>query len=434
MDNFKSFLSIRQKWPPHGIIVFLMIFILIGLQNSFEELFFPTLQGEDSRIIFSVFYNGHELKNIFNFYGNYILTLPMALGYLIQFFPLTAIPHIYVGVALIIKSLSCYLIYRVIGRIFKSEGLAWYILLAVSVLPLAGHEFSVSLSYQIWNYLLILFLLLFLSIPRKLTFRIPYVIVVVLMIWSNPGSILLVPFYGFRYLNEKAHRVEYALFILAAGAYVFFGVQSKSPDFSGLQYFVEIFRDRVVTDALLGLGIRLYLHYLEITGWWVAFVLAALFLRLCLSWKHIGREAKVFIITLCYMAVFMVLISLVGRPDYPWDSYYHRGGGIRYVYISKILMVLLVLMALFYQFKNSSKFHGVYLGVLAVFFYFHSGNFHYYKTDIEASNRVTGFIHLLSQKNSLCYPQEKKFLYLNRGEPHVSQSPGHWRIKAGVCP
>ena len=434
MVTFKSLLTTEQKWPPRGFIIFLVVFVLVGLQNSFEEFFFPTLQGEDGSIIFTTFYNGHEFKNIFTIYVGYILTLPMALGYLFQFFPIKTIPYIYVGVALIIKSLSCFLIYRVIGRVFKSESLAWYILLAILILPLAGHKFSVSLSHQIWNFLLILFLLLFLPIPRKLTFRIPYVLAVILMIWSNPGSILLVPFYGFRFFKEKAHRVEYALFILAAGAYMFFGIESNSPNFSELQYFVEIFSDRVVTDTFLGLGIRLYLQYLEVTGWLAAFVLAVLSFRLFQLWKDMGSEEKEFIIALCYMAVFMILISLVGRQSYFWEFYYHMGGGIRYVYISRISVVVLVLIALFYQLKNSSTSHGVYLGVLAVFFYTLSGNFIFYKTDIEASKRITGFMHLLSQKKSLCHPQEKKFLYLNLQEPYISQSPGKWRIKAGVCP
>jgi hypothetical protein len=434
MDTIKSSLSAGLRWPPRGIIVFLMIFTLIGLQNSFEELFSPTLHDEDGNVIFTIFYNGHELKNIFTFHGGYIHTLPQALGYVIQFFPVNAIAHIYVGISLVIKSLSCFLIYRAIGHIFKSESLAWYVLLAVSILPLAGHEFSVSLTYQIWNFLLIPFLLLFLPIPRKLVLRVLYVIVVILMIWSNPGSILLIPLHGFRFLKEKAHRVEYGLFILATGAYVLFGVKSGSPNFSGLQYFFEIFSDRVVIDSLLGLGARLYLQYLEITGWLAAFILAALSLRLFLSWKVIRREEKEFILTLCCIALSMVLISLMGRSDFNWKLYYHMGGGIRYVYVARIFMVALVLIALFYQFRNTRILHGVCLGVLAVFFYAQSGSFIYYKTNIEVSKRVAGFMHLLSQKKSRCNPQEKIFLYLNHEEPYFSYTPGYWRIKASVCP
>ncbi len=434
IESFKLFLNTVQKRPPRGVIIFLIVFVLIGLQNSFEELFFPTLHDEDGSIIFTTFYNEHTLKNIFTFHLSYILTLPMALGYLAQFFPIKAIPYIYVGIALIIKSLSCFLFYRVIGRLYQSEGLAWYILLAVSILPLAGLEFSVSLSHQIWNFLLILFLLLFLPIPKKITLKIPFVLAVILMTWSNPGSILLVPLYGFKLFADKVHRWEYSLFIIAAGSYALFGIESQSPNFSGLQYFVEIFRDRVVVDSLLGLGIRSYLQYLEITGWLAAFVLAVIFLRLFFTWQHAGREEKEFIVGLCFMAVFLVLVSLAGRPDYIWKFYHQIGGGIRYVYISKTLMVALVLVALFYQFKNSTGFHGVFPGVSAVFFYIQSGNFVYYKTDIEVSEKVTGFIDLLSKKNSQCYLLDRKFLYLNNKEPYVSESPGKWRIKASVCP
>lgn len=434
MDILKSLLSAIQKWPPRGPVIFLMIFVLAGLQNSFEELFYPTLHDEDGFVIFTVFYNGHELKNIFTFYNGYLATLPMVLGYLIHFFPLTAIPYIYVVVALIIKSLSCFLLYKVIGRVFKSESLAWYILLAILIFPLTGHEFSVSLNHQIWNILLILFLLLFLPIPHKPAFRISYILGVILLICSNPGSILLAPVYGFRFLKEKAHRVEYGLFILAVGMFMLFGVESKSPSFSGLQYFVEIFKDRVVTDVLLGLGPRLYLQYLEVTGWLVACVLIVISIRLFLSWKDITPEEKEFIVLLCYMTVFMVLVSLIGRPNYGWKLYYHVGGGIRYVYISRILMAVLILVTLYYILKNFALYHGAFLSVLAIFFYIQTGNFIFYKTNIEVSESVTGFVRLLSQKNFSCLPGEERFVYLNKGQLYVSQSPGKWRIKARVCP
>ena len=430
----KSLLSTIQKWPPRGPVIFLMIFVLAGLQNSFEELFYPTLHDEDGFVIFTVFYNGHELKNIFTFYNGYLATLPMILGYWIHFFPLTAIPYIYVVVALIIKSISCFLLYKVIGRVFKSESLAWYILLAILIFPLSGHEFSVSLNHQIWNILLILFCLLFLPIPERPAYKVLYILAVVLLICSNPGSIVLAPVYGYRLLREKSHRVEYGLFILATGMYMLFGVESKSPQFSELQYFVEIFQDRVVTDVLLGLGPRLYMQYLEVTGWLVASVLIVISIRLFLSWKDITGEEKEFIFVLFYMAVSMVLISLIGRPNYGWKLYYHEGGGIRYVYISRLLMAVLILVTLFYILKNFALFHGAFLSILLIFFYIQSGNFIFYKTNVEVSESVTGFIRLLSQKNFSCFPGEERFIYLNKGELYASQTPEKWRIKAKVCP
>lgn len=434
MSTFKSFLSTGRKWPPRGAIIFLITFVLIGLQNSFVELFSPTLSDEDGSVIFTVFFNEHELKNILTFPDGYITLLPMILGYLVHFFPLAAIPYIYVGVALIIKSLSCFLLYKVVGRVFKSESLAWYILLTVSIFPLSAHEFSVSLQHQIWNFLLILFLLLFLPIPHKRAFRIPYILTVILLIFSHPGSVLLAPIYGFRLLKEKAHRVEYALFLFTLGMLVFFGVEPKSLNFSELQYFVEIFKDRVVADVLLGLSVRLYLQYLEITGWLVVCVLVVVFLRLFLSWKVIAREEKEFIVILCYMAVFMVMVSLIGRPNYSWKFYYHMGGGIRYIYISKILMVVLILITLFYMLKNFALFHVAFLGILTFFFYIQSGSFVFYKTNIDESERVAEFIHTLSQKNFPCHTGEEEFLYLNKERPYVSRFPGKWGIKARMCP
>jgi len=426
MNTFKSFLSIEQKWPPHGAIIFLMIFVLVGLQNSFTELFSPTLSDEDGSISFTVFFNEHELKSIFTYHNGYIALLPMILGYVIHFFPLTVIPYIYVAVALTIKSLSCFLLYKVIGRIFRSESLAWYILLTVSIFPFSAHEFSVSLQHQIWNFLLILFLLLFLPIPNKAAFRIPYIFAVILLIFSNPSSVLLAPIYVFRLLKEKAHRIEYALFIFIIGIFVLFGIEPKSPSFSGLQHFVGIFSDRVVIDSLLGLGARLYMQYLEITGWLAVCVLGVIFFRLFLSWKDIAYEEKEFIVILCYMAVFMVLVSLIGRPNFSWKFYYHMGGGIRYIYISRILMAVLILVALFYMLQNFAHFHGIFLGTLLIFLYIQSGSFIFYKTNIEESERVAEFIHILSQKNSTCRSGEEKFLYLNKERPYISQFPVKW--------
>jgi len=414
--------------------VFGVAFLLVGIKDGYQDLIYPQLFQEDGRILFSTFFNDHQIKNIFNFYAGYIQFLPSLLGYLIHFLPLEWIPYAYAFFSYLLTTTAIFLMYCAIARVYGNRYLALGLLVMVAVVPWGDFEFVSTLMYQIWNCLLILVFLLFLPLPSQRTLRMGYSLGVACLILSHPLCVLLLPCYVYRWQQDKKHRPEYGLFMLITLMYLIFGVRSGDPSLSGLGNFPGIFASRVVVESLVGPVNRAMLGNLQM-GWVLAlFVGIYSGTRFIMAWGNMSLREKEFAVGAFYFMVMVLGMSLVGRPDRPWENFHLLGSGMRYVYISKIICLILFAVALHYHFQNFVLARGWGVAFVGMIVFFHSSSMFLYEVNIARSVEIGNMMGLVAKNNFDCVSGQERFLFLDSNSTLSYQQSEQWNLKMRVCP
>jgi hypothetical protein len=115
--------------------------------------------------------------------------------------------------------------------------------------PSFHYDIHFGVDYIIWNAFLLLTLLLMLPAPRG-AMKIPWLLLVLLLIWANPLTIVFTPIFIYRLLTERKLRWIYGLCLVGVAAYQLFGVQNSQLLTSlGLAGFVQ----RAWNSAILSL-------------------------------------------------------------------------------------------------------------------------------------------------------------------------------------
>ena len=237
--------------------VFTISFIIIGLKNSFHEVIYPILPAEDGKFLFQVFYNDHELKDIFRVYSGYVSLLPNLLAYCLTWLPVKIIPSSFSLISLFITAATYSLFYKLSERIYHDKFFSAYVLIIICMLPLGNLWLIGSLAYQSWNFFLTLLLLYFLPVPQRLAPQFFYILLINLLIWSHPLSLIVVPLYLMKLLKNKTNKYQNTLFCCSGTLYGIFGIVPEDLLKFGISFsdsinLLKVLIVRVVGEALAG--------------------------------------------------------------------------------------------------------------------------------------------------------------------------------------
>lgn len=410
---------------------FALSFLILALKNDLAEVFFPLLYNEDGRNIFGLFYNDHSLKNIFSSYSSYYQLLPRLTGYMLHYFPVTWIPPLFSLFALSFSALAYSLFFPLLNRLFRSPWFALYSVIMLTALPLASHKLVGALMYQVWNSVLILGVLAFLPIPKKLLWKSLYIFAVNILIWSHPYCVLMLPVYLYKLLFQNKDRWIYGFFIFSI--IVFFGLTfSHHPlNWHSLIYFSPSLLGRVVTEAMIGPLNRFWFQYLEISLIFGFLMVAFVGAMVGFSWKQMRVEEKWFYAVSTYFVVTTLAVALLGRDL--GDFYHLINGSSRYTYLPRIVFLMMMMAALFRLYQIFPAFRKAHWILAAFVLYINAGSNIIYKTDLKVGKSVRDFVAYLDQNQLVCAPGEERRFTLRRGTWRDPKSPGDWSIHANLC-
>jgi hypothetical protein len=135
-----------------------------------------------------------------------------------------------------------------------------------------------------------------------------------------------------------------------------------------------------------------------------------------------------------YFMIMVLAMSLVGRPDREWGNFHLLGSGMRYVYISKIIYLILFLVAIYYHSRNFVLGKWLNAGFVLLIVYFHSSSMFLYKVDISRSVEIRKMMGLVAKNNFDCVSGQEKFIYLDSNSTINYQQSEQWNMKMRVCP
>jgi hypothetical protein len=410
---------------------FVLSFLILALKNDLADVFYPLLYNEDGRNIFGLFYNDHSIKNIFTRYSSYFQVLPRLTAYLIHFLPVTWIPSLYSLFALSFSALAYSLFFPLLNRLFRSPWFALYSVLILTALPLASHKLVGALMYQVWNGVIILGVVAFLSIPKKTLGKVLYLCAVNILIWSHPYCILVLPVYLFKLVFQKESRWVYGLFTLSVITYFGLGLSHHPLNWNSLQYFPSSLLGRVATETIAGPLNRVWFQYLEVSMIFGLLLIAFVGGMIGFSWKKMKGEEKWFHAIGAYFVVTTLAVALLGRE---LGDYYHLiNGSPRYTYLPRIIFCVMLMTALYRLYQISPAFRKAHW-VLAIWvLYANAGANVVYQTDLEVGQSVRDYVAYLDENERDCAPGEERWFTLRRGDWRHPGTPPDWSIPANLC-
>jgi len=180
---------LAASWP-----ILLISIAAILSWRCYSYLVAPELRAEDGRHIFAYFYEHRRLAALIRFKSGYIPFLPNLLGFLAVRLParatpyfLTIVPTFLTLAVLSVQRASAY-------RLFLASDAHRFCLCLGLALAHIGNHFTVChTDYSIWNALLLLMLLSLLPMPRSWPRALPFGMILVVLCWSHPLSILALP-------------------------------------------------------------------------------------------------------------------------------------------------------------------------------------------------------------------------------------------------
>ena len=336
-----------DKWAARYLILCAIIAIIIA-SRDITAIAYPQLRVEDGRDIFAYFYSRHNLAEVVRFKAGYIPLMPNIIGYFLLFLPARIIPYAFALVPLLFSAL--------VYSLFSLPVYRWYLgsdlLRAVACLifafaPVFHLDIQISVDYIIWNCLLALILLSLPRLPKEI-FRLTVVLILLnLLIWSNPLSIILAPVYAWRAFAGHANSRYLYLFLLASLlVYQAVGVQSSGV-FLGLS-ILEIAQKIIVSlawsiylfikQAYKGVfGVNQYMQASRsmLAAFGVALVFTTL---LYLRKRDSHRAAKVG--TLLYFSCSIIFLSVLSRGHAYVGMILNH---LRYMFVPTMLTYILLL-------------------------------------------------------------------------------------------
>ncbi len=211
----------------YAILPFLIAFILLARDVSVFAL--PSLRVEDGKDIFAYFYANTNISEIFRFKVGYIPLMPNLIGYGLVHLPARIIPYGFVGLPLLfsifVYSVFCAPVYRVF---VKSDLMRATLCSLFALTPFFHYDLYFGVDYIIWNSLFLLSLFLLVPAPRAVHLSLIWLAVVILLIFSNPLSIIFLPVLIYWLVFDSRHRLVYFICICASIFYSAVGISRQS--------------------------------------------------------------------------------------------------------------------------------------------------------------------------------------------------------------
>jgi len=418
--------------------VFCLALSILLLRNSGHEVLYPVLPAEDGRFLFQDFYSDHNWQTVFRHYSGYMSILPNLLAYGLTLLPVEWVPSSFALVSLCVTATAHALLYRVTAKIYGDRGFAVYVMLIVAALPLGNFWLVGALAYQSWNFTVILLLLALLPMPRQITGRVFYVFGVNLLIWSHPLSLLMVPWYLWRWVKNVHYRATYGLFCLSAMLYGWFGTIPGRIAWPGGSNLLDAGLARVVGEALLGPRNRMLVQAAgDAVVFLVLFVLALAGMALLFycsrhSRSRAEKEALTLFTAFAGLVFAVSMASRIASRNLSAEFTVAEWGA-QYVYIPKMLFVVILLFSAYPWLKKSVRLRWLH-GALAVAVLWVNLNGNVvYKTRVDNGKQILKFVGMLADGPATCRPDEKKYITLRKGNIGTQDFPGNFNIRIDIC-
>jgi hypothetical protein len=273
----------REKlcsWP-----TLLALLSAILVYRCHEYFLDPVLRVEDGGRVFAFFYEHREPGQLFRFKSGYLALIPNAIGFASIRLPTALAPYL-LTIAPAFLALAGFAAFRAaaFARWVPSDEVRTAICLALALNPVGNFAVLCNTDYSIWSALFLLSWLVLIPLPQRTAAAIGMFVVMQILVWSHPLSIVTVPLCIFWLVRERrwAQRLLLVAMIVGHGVHAWKGIapaavvdEASSVAMAARPAFVAALGQHlaeVVTQATLGRA-----ALAAISGWsaWAVVAVAA---------------------------------------------------------------------------------------------------------------------------------------------------------------
>jgi hypothetical protein len=213
----------KGKQTAYHILLVLLLFLIIFVRSP-AVLTLPSLRAEDGAKVFAYFYQNRDFGQLLRFRNGYIPLVANLIGFVSVRFPTRMTPYVLAWVPLFI-ALAAYSVFfhKRYAEYVSSDRLRFFICVLFALAPNGQYHLFALTDYSIWNTFLLLIFLSILRFPSK--YRILFLLVYCVLIWSHPLAIVTLPASIFFFVKDRDNRVYYAVIILNHLFHQMFGVE-----------------------------------------------------------------------------------------------------------------------------------------------------------------------------------------------------------------
>ncbi len=247
-----------------------IICVLITVARDIEPLTKPTLFLEDGAAIWSYYYNWPSIIPPIRHYGGYVAILSDIIGYSTSYFPTRWHPHMFSAGAILISSAAFALFASSpFRKVVENDNQRLAVAVGLAILPLGSFAKASVVSFSQWPAGAALCLLTALA-PRLGP---ELVVLMTILVWANPFSVLLLPFFAWeawRRRGDSRDALGWGVLVIATIAYIWIGrtFDPTNPHiYKGLMDGTRLILERGIAETAIGTGARMWI----ISHWhWVA--------------------------------------------------------------------------------------------------------------------------------------------------------------------
>ena len=323
------------------------ICLLITVSRDPDALLKPILWVEDGAAIWAHYYNVTTIIPPVRYFSGYISLISDIVGYFVSYFPTRWQPHMLPAIAMLMSSATFALFAAPqFRKVVEGDNQRLVIAIGLAALPLGSFVKVGLVGYSQWPAGVALCLLTALA-P---SLGIGLVALMTIIIWTNPISVLLIPFFAYeawRRRRDPKDSIGWIVFLFATIAYFWLG-RTHDPTSANLYRGVvdgtRLILERGFAETVFGVGVRFWMlqhwHWIFLDALGAA-SLCAVFIAL-LPRLRVNPVFRAFAIKLVIMGVAICYLSATLRDGVGLDIQWGR----RYVLTLSIVFALLALIAI----------------------------------------------------------------------------------------
>jgi hypothetical protein len=340
----------RDRGRMLGLVLLVAAITFLHAPNSY---LYPSLNGEESLILFPRIYNYIRLADVFYMPGVwYAMAVPMGLGWMISHLPVEYIPHAMSFTALAGVTLAFgWLALPRHRAVFASDQGRRVFCVVIAVLPLAHYSLISTLMSGHWIMFLLLTLIVLVPLPAAPVGKTLQVVAMGLIVWSHPMCVTLLPVIAYRAWTAESRvdrRCWLALGLLVA-AYPILGTYRLNKTGVNLApatvvgYALTFFAEKVAFESIFGNRLRELVHAQLGPGVFFAYLFAVAAGLALVVWRtrhRIGREQWFYLAYFPYLGLTLSFLYIVLR-NHPPEVFLSDGTQL-YTFVPKIHFLLLL--------------------------------------------------------------------------------------------
>jgi hypothetical protein len=323
-----------------------IICFAITASRDIDALLKPILWTEDGAAIWSHYYNVTTIIPPVRYYGGYISLISDIVGYVVSYFPTRWQPHMFPAIALSMSSASFALFASPpFRKVVENDNQRLVVAVGLAALPLGSGAKATFVAFSQWPAGAALCLLV--ALAPRLNFGL--VLLMTIIVWTNPISALLLPFFAYeawRRRSDLRDSIGWVVLLAAGLSYLWLG-RTYDPThphiYKGIVAGTTLILERGIAETVLGTGVRMWMlnhwhwAYLDVVG------LAALCLTAVALRDRLRDPAFLaFAVKLMIMGAVICYLSAVLRDEVGLETPWGR----RYAFTLSIAFAILALIAI----------------------------------------------------------------------------------------